>query len=44
MEQYRSAEEKQDIETEFIHEETRETRMGRRKKKRLICNIELKNN
>ncbi|MFB9758044.1 DUF3959 family protein [Ectobacillus funiculus] len=33
MEQYRSAEEKQDIETEFIHEETRETRMGRRKKK-----------
>lgn len=33
MEQYRSAEEKQDIETEFIREETRETRMGRRKKK-----------
>lgn len=33
IEQYRSAEEKQGIETEFIHEETRETRMGRRKKK-----------
>lgn len=31
--EHRSAEEKQDIEAEFIHEETRETRMGRRKKK-----------
>ncbi len=33
IEHYRSAEEEQDIETEFTHEETRETRMGRRKKK-----------